>query len=53
MATGDTLLCTSLRSTLIKRIGFSTVMLVTIQRICGRQQMASSMFRAADGVITG
>jgi hypothetical protein len=34
-------------------IGFKTEMLVTIQRISGRQQIASSMLRAAEGVITG
>jgi hypothetical protein len=53
MVTGETLLCTSLRNTLIRRIGFNTLMRVTIQRICGRQQIESRMLRAADGVITG
>ena len=43
---------TSLRRTLVKRIGLNTRSRVTTQRICGFQQTASRMPRAAEGVIT-
>jgi hypothetical protein len=43
---------TSLRRTEIHRMGRSTSMRVTSQRIAGFQRMASSTPRAAEGVIT-
>src|SRR3546814_2654547 len=43
---------TSLRRTDWKRIGFSTWMRSTCQRIAGFQWIASNMPRAAEGVIT-
>jgi hypothetical protein len=48
----DALAATSLRRTLIQRIGFSTSIRLTSQRTAGFQRMASNMERAAEGVIT-
>jgi hypothetical protein len=48
----DALDATSLRRTLIQRIGLSTSMRFTSQRIAGFHKMASNTERAADGVIT-
>jgi hypothetical protein len=50
---GESLLCTSFRRIATYLIGFNTLIAVITHRISGFQQIASRIFRAADGVGSG